>query len=95
MGTRKMAPSKNQSASTKPASWSLYRNCAYTLLRNFSTSSCRHRELAKSAQITSDSPSLTYRRKRDNQVSPGPHHGFTPESMEDSTSPSNHVVPKL
>ncbi|CAL8988813.1 unnamed protein product, partial [Prunus brigantina] len=37
MGTRKMAPSKNQSASAKPASWSLYRNCAYKLSRNFST----------------------------------------------------------
>ncbi|CAL9005964.1 unnamed protein product, partial [Prunus brigantina] len=37
MGTRKMAPSKNQSASAKPASWSLYRSCAYELSRNFST----------------------------------------------------------
>ncbi|CAL2238478.1 unnamed protein product [Prunus armeniaca] len=57
--------------------------------------SCRNRELAKSAQIMTDSPSLTCRRKRDNQVSPRPHCGFKPESMEDSTSPSNQAVPKL
>ncbi|CAB4305748.1 unnamed protein product [Prunus armeniaca] len=37
MGTRKMAPSKNQGASTKPASWPLYRSCAYKPSRNFST----------------------------------------------------------
>ncbi|CAL8078961.1 unnamed protein product [Prunus armeniaca] len=37
MGTRKMAHSKHQSTSTKPASWPLYRSCAYKLSRNFST----------------------------------------------------------
>ncbi|CAB4262128.1 unnamed protein product [Prunus armeniaca] len=36
-GDCKMAPSKNQGASTKPASWPLYRSCAYKPSRNFST----------------------------------------------------------
>ncbi|CAB4268594.1 unnamed protein product [Prunus armeniaca] len=39
--------------------------------------SCRNRELAKSAQIMTDSPSLTCRRKRDNQVSPAEGRGTT------------------